>query len=115
MSLPLPRPIAAYLAAANAYESLAAAALFCRDGVVHECGLSHVGNDAVAAWIAGSPQRVEVVGLTATAGRVLASVSVSGGFVGSPVARRYAFTLHGERIARLDVRDWLDRSGLEHE
>ncbi|WP_437879413.1 nuclear transport factor 2 family protein [Pseudomonas sp. LRF_L74] len=115
MSLPLPQPIAAYLAAANASEGLSAAALFASDGVIHEDGFSHVGTDAVAAWVAGSQRRVEVVGLTAMAGRVLASVSVSGAFIGSPQARRYAFTLQGERIASLEVRDWHDRSGFEHE
>jgi hypothetical protein len=56
-----------------------------------------------------------VAGSAATAGRVLTSVSVSGAFVGSPLTRPYASTLQGECIARLDVRDWHERSGLEHE
>jgi hypothetical protein len=46
---------------------------------------------------------VEAVDVTETAGGTIVTCKVSGTFPGSPVELRYAFTLDGEKIARLEI------------
>ena len=47
---------------------------------------------------------VEVIDVAETDDRTIVTGRVSGNFPGSPINLRYAFTLAGDKIARLEIR-----------
>jgi ketosteroid isomerase-like protein len=106
MSMELPTAIAAYIAASNAHD--AAAACFADDAVVWDEGRERQGNAAIRGWMEEVSEKyrpaVEVIDVAETDDKTIVTGRVSGNFPGSPVELRYAFTLAGEKIARLEIR-----------
>ncbi|WP_225771619.1 nuclear transport factor 2 family protein [Inquilinus sp. Marseille-Q2685] len=107
MTLTLPQPIAAYVAADNAGNDAALAACFTGDAVVHDEGRTIRGIDAILAWKAESKRKyqytVEPIAVAEAEGGAVLTGRVSGRFPGSPVDLRYAFGLRDGRIATLEI------------
>jgi len=107
MTLKLPDPIAAYVAADNAGDDAALAACFAVDAVVRDEGRTIRGLDAILAWKAESKRKyqytVEPIAVTEAEGGAVLTGRVSGQFPGSPVELRYVFGLKGGRIATLEI------------
>lgn len=107
MTLPLPDPIAAYVAADNAGDDAVLAACFAADAVVRDEGRTIRGVDAILAWKAEAKRKyrymVEPVAVAETDGGAVLTGRVSGQFPGSPVELRYAFGLKDGRIATLQI------------
>lgn len=107
MTLELPQPIAAYVAADNAGDDAALAACFAADAVVRDEGRTIRGVDAILAWKAESKRKyqytVEPLAVAEAEGGAVLTGRVSGQFPGSPVELRYAFGLQGGRIASLEI------------
>ena len=107
MTLELPQPIAAYVAADNAGDDAALAACFAADAVVHDEGRTIRGVDAILAWKAESKRKyrytVEPLAVAEAEGGAVLTARVSGQFPGSPVELRYVFGLKDGGIASLEI------------
>ncbi len=103
----LNRPIADYFAGANAQDANAVAACYSEDAVVRDEGQTRQGIPAIGEWAEEVSRKyrpmVEVLAVAETDGRTVVTGRVSGNFPGSPLDLRYAFTLNGEKIARLEI------------
>ena len=106
MPLALPEPIADYFAA-DATDGAAIAKCFAADAVVIDEKKTHRGRDAIAAWKSEASAKydyiAEPVALDDQGDKVLVTAHLTGNFPGSPVDLRYAFTLSGDAIARLEI------------
>lgn len=103
----LPRPVATYIAAANAQDTNAVAACFSEGAAVLDEGQNRQGTAAIREWAEEVSRKyhptVEVIDVADTDGRTILAGRVSGEFVGSPVELRYVFTLNEGKIARLEI------------
>jgi hypothetical protein len=99
-------PIARYLRAANAQDVNAVAACFTSDAVVRDEDRDRRGTAEVRAWADEVSQKyrpiVEPLSVSEKGATILVG-RVSGTFPGSPLDLRYAFTLKGRKIARLEI------------
>lgn len=106
MTPALPAPIAQYFAA-DAKDSAAIAQCFTADAVVVDERQTHQGREAIARWKAEASAKYDYVStpiaVTAEGVKTIVTAHVAGNFPGSPVDLRYAFTLSGEAIARLEI------------
>ena len=102
-----PKPIAAYLAAANARDAAAVAACFADDAVVSDEGRDHRGVQAILDWNAWTAKHyqpiLEALRVARTAGKTIVRCKVSGAFPGSPIVLNFAFVLDGGKISRLEI------------
>lgn len=107
MTLTLPSPIDAYVAASNRSDSEALVALFSDDAVVHDEGREYRGVDGVREWRAKSENAytftIEPLSLVERDGETVLTASVAGSFPGSPVDLDFEFTIAGDRIAALAI------------
>jgi hypothetical protein len=103
----LPRPIAAYIAAANARDAEACAACFTDDAVVRDEDRDRAGVAAILEWSEEVGRKyhptVRVLDIAEVAGKTVVTGRVSGEFPGSPIDLRHIFTLEGDKIARLEI------------
>ena len=106
MVLSLPKPIAGYFAA-DAADRLTVANFFTTDAVVIDENKTHRGREAIARWKEHSSAKYDYtsvpVAIDDQGGKIIVTAHVSGNFPGSPVDLRYAFTLAGDAIARLEI------------
>lgn len=106
MTLALPKPIADYFAA-DATDGAAVAACSTADAVVVDEKKTYPGRDAIAAWKSEASAKYEYVAdpvaIEEQGDRVIVTARLIGNFPGSPVDLRYAFTLSGDAIARLEI------------
>jgi uncharacterized protein (TIGR02246 family) len=107
MSIELLMAIAAYIAGSNAHDAAACAACFTGDAVVGDEGRERQGNMAIRGWMEEVCEKyrptVDVIDVAETDDGTIVTGRVAGNFPGSPVELRYAFTLAGEKIARLEI------------
>lgn len=107
MSVDLPPPIAAYMAASARLDADAILAPFAADAVVHDERHTHRGRDAIRAWIVeaalGNAAVPTPVAVTRDGGDHVVTAEVAGRFLGSPITLAFRFTLAGERIAALEI------------
>jgi hypothetical protein len=107
MSKTLPKPVAAYIAASNAHDVEGSAIPFTDDAVVRDESRDHRGLAAIRVWKAEVTKKfrphVDVIDAAEADGKTIVRGKVSGNFPGSPVELRYAFTLAGDKIARLEI------------
>ena len=100
-------PIANYIAAANTQDIEAVTACFTDGAVVHDEKQHRQGITAIRKWAeevsAKYRPTVEVLGVTRTGSTTVLAGRVSGDFPNSPIELRYAFTLTGGKIERLDI------------
>ena len=103
----LSRPIANYIAAANAQDIDAVAANFSEAAVLRDEGQSRQGIAAIRQWAVEVSKKyqpaVEALDVAQLDGSTIVTGRVSGDFPGSPIELRYAFTLNGGRIERLEI------------
>ena len=103
----LAQPVADYIAAANAHDIDAVAACFSRTATVHDEKRERRGITAIREWAVEVSEKyrptVEVLGVAERDGRTVVTARVSGNFSGSPVELRYAFTVTGGKIDRLEI------------
>jgi hypothetical protein len=107
MATKLPEPVATYIEGANTQDIDAVAACFSDDAVVRDEGRERRGIAAIREWAEEASKKyrpaVDVIDAAEIAGKTIVTGRVSGNFPGSPVVLRYAFTLDGEKIARLEI------------
>lgn len=107
-SIALPAVVAAYLAAANAGDAVAAAACFAPEAVVRDEGHTHRGRAAIAAWIEETTRKyqpvTEPIRCVTAAGRHDVTGKVSGAFPGSPVELEFEFTVTDGKIVQLEIK-----------
>ena len=107
MSLSLPAPVAAYLAAEKAKDADGIASCFAADGRVRDEGREHRGRDAIRAWKREADEKyryvVEPLGASQDGPAVTLRARVAGEFPGSPVELDFRFTLADGGIASLEV------------
>ncbi|MBR0643412.1 nuclear transport factor 2 family protein [Plastoroseomonas hellenica] len=107
MTPTLPAPVAAYYAAKNRHDIDAMLAPFAPDATVLDEGETLRGHAAIRRWMEETTRKyrvtVAVAEVSEVDGRVLVAADVSGTFPGSPARLRFAFTLDGGRIARLEI------------
>jgi hypothetical protein len=100
-------PIANYIAAANTWNIEAMTACFADHAVVHDEKQDRQGIAAIREWAEEVSAKyrpiVEVLDVTRTAGTTVLAGRVSGNFPNSPLELRYAFTLDGGKIERLEI------------
>ena len=103
----LAEPVANYIAAANAQDIAAVTACFGKTAVVHDEKRERRGIAAIREWAVEVSEKyqptVEVLGVLERDGRTIVTGRVSGNFPGSPVELRYAFTVTGGTIDRLEI------------
>lgn len=106
MPLALPRSIENYFSA-DATDGAAVAKCFTADAAVLDEKKMHIGRDAIAAWKSEASAKynyiAELVALHDQGDRVIVTAHLTGNFPGSPVDLRYAFTLSGDAIKRLEI------------
>ncbi|MCF4164310.1 nuclear transport factor 2 family protein [Zavarzinia compransoris] len=106
MLLSLPKPIAAYFAADTA-DGAAVAQCFTFDAVVIDEKRTHRGREAIARWKTEASAKFdyvsEPVALDDQGDRTIVTARLTGNFPGSPLNLRFAFTLAGDAIARLEI------------
>ena len=108
MSLKLPGPVAAYLAAEKAKNADMLALCFADDALVHDEGRDYRGRDAIRAWKRAADANYKYVlePLDASVGEktVKLRARLTGNFPGSPVELHHTFTLANGKITSLDIR-----------
>lgn len=107
MTIKLPTPIATYFAADALRDLDALATCFTDDAVVTDEGEVYEGSEAIIDWKRGAGSKyqytVEPFAMEERDGRTVVTGHLVGNFPGSPVDLRYAFRLHGQRIAGLEI------------
>jgi len=107
MSANLPRVLADYFTATNAHDVGAMIAAFAEDATVQDEGRDHAGVAAIRAWMKETIEKydykAEPVESSRSGSRAVVLVSLRGNFPGSPITLQYAFTLAGQKIARLEI------------
>ena len=77
------------------------------DAVVLDEGHERRGTADILKWKTGTTEKyrptAEVLDAAEAGGKTIVKCKVSGTFPGSPVELKYAFTLAGEKIARLEI------------
>jgi hypothetical protein len=107
MSLNLPGPVAAYLAAENAKDADKLALCFADDARVHDEGRDHHGRDAIRSWKREADAKYQYVlePLDASVGGKTTKLRarLTGNFPGSPVELDFRFTLGNDKITSLEI------------
>lgn len=107
MSQQLPLPLATYYEAKNQHDVAGMLAPFTEDAVVKDEGHEHHGRAAIRSWMEHTTRKyrvtIDVKQIEPVNGHLIVSGLVSGDFPGSPAMLRYAFTLSGSKIARLEI------------
>ena len=107
MTLALPAPISAYLAAKNARDVDAMVAPFADDAGVRDEEHEYRGRGEIHGWLRDVTGKyavtVEPAAVASAGSKTIVSARISGTFPGSPVMLDYVFTLANERIARLEI------------
>jgi ketosteroid isomerase-like protein len=107
MSKQLPLPLATYYEAKNQHDINGMLAPFAEHAVVKDEGQEHHGRAAIRSWMEHTTRKyrvtIDVKQIESVDDRLIVSGLVSGDFPGSPAMLRYAFTLSGSKIARLEI------------
>lgn len=106
MSLVLPKPIDTYFAS-DTKDGAAVARCFAVDAAVIDERQTHRGRDAIARWKSEASAKYDYVSKPVAVedqgDHFIVTARLTGNFPGSPVDLRYAFTLEGDEIARLEI------------
>lgn len=107
MSVDLPTPIAAYIAAENSGDAEAMARCFAEDAVVRDEKKTMRGLAAIKRWKAETSKKyrhtMEPLALTRKGGKTIVTNRLTGNFPGSPIELAFTFTLEGDKIASLEI------------
>lgn len=107
MPIELPRAIAGYLASANAHDAETCASWFTEDAIVHDEGQERQGRTAIREWKEEVSRKyrpvISPIHMINAKEKIIVTAKVAGNFPGSPIELRFAFTLRGDGITRLDI------------
>src|SRR5258705_519382 len=99
MSVQLPQPITAYVAAENAADPAALASCFTEDAVVRDEGGAYTGPAAIRDWAAETHRKyghsLEALACEQTDGQTIVTNRLTGSFPGSPIELEFVFRLAG--------------------
>ena len=108
MPSPLPKTVADYFAASNAWDFLRLERCFAQNAVVRDEGREHCGPKAIADWHAQTKRQyryqTEVLGHHGHDDAVTVTTQVAGDFPGSPIALEQRFRLSPEGITALEIK-----------
>ena len=108
MTLTLPGPIAAYIAAENGNDPTLLAECFSVDASVHDERQTYEGLAAIQRWKAQTREKyqhtVEPLAYTPNPTGGVVTMRLTGNFPGSPIDVRFTFVLKGGKIVSLDIR-----------
>ena len=109
MSVDLPIPIARYVAADNRGDTEAVAQLFAEHAVVRDEGHTFEGMDAIKRWKAEAKKKyqytVEPLSSTQKDDQTIVTSRLTGNFPGNPANLQFIFTLNGDKITSLEIRE----------
>ena len=109
MSTKLPQPIDAYIQATNTRDTDILLAVLTTDAIVVDEGREYHGIDEIREWKDKSYEKyqytVEVTGTAEVDNETVVTTLVSGNFDGSPVQLHFHFTLKGDKIAAVSIRE----------
>ena len=107
MTLAVPKPVAAYLAAEAAKDAGAISRCFTEDAIVRDEGLDYHGRDAIRQWKAAADSKYNYVlvplSVRAEGTKLTVRARLVGDFPGSPVELDHIFTLSNNEIASLEI------------
>ena len=107
MSLNLPKPIAAYLAAENGDDTEVLAQCFANDAIIRDEGRKIAGLAVIKEWKAESKKKyqhtVEPLSFVQKEGKTVVMARVAGKFTGSPLDLQFVFSIKDGKIASLEV------------
>jgi hypothetical protein len=108
MSLDLPQPIAAYIAAENGHDPEALAQFFSEHAVVRDEGRTITGLAAIKLWKAETKKKyrhtVEPLASVQKNDETIVTNRLTGNFPGSPIKLEFVFRLEGGKITSLEIR-----------
>ena len=108
MSVDLPTPIAAYVAAENRGDPKAVARCFAEDAAVRDEGQTIEGLAAIQQWSAETKRKyrhtIEPLGFAQKDDETIVTNRLTGNFPGSPIDLQFIFRLDGDKIASLEIR-----------
>ncbi len=108
MSINLPKPIAAYIAAENRGDTEALAQCFAENAVVQDEGRTIKGLAAIKRWKAETKKKyqhtVEPLALIQEGDKTIVTNRLTGKFPGSPIEVRFIFKLDRDKIESLEIR-----------
>ena len=109
MKTQLPQPIAAYIQATNTHDIDALLASFTPDALVIDEEQEYHGVAQIRAWREKTNEQyqftLDVTDIAQGGNETVVTTLVSGNFDGSPVQLHFHFTLTGDKIAALSIRD----------
>jgi hypothetical protein len=107
LTIDLPEPIAAYIAAENAGDQAAAAQCFADAAVVRDDGQTHAGIAAITRWKAETTRAYQAtmqpLAVAEREGKTVVTSQISGNFPGSPIDLQFVFGLANGKIASLEI------------
>lgn len=107
MDKELPAPLRSYYEAKNSKDIDGMLAPFAEDATVRDEGHTYIGRAAIREWMEETTRKygvsVEVSKVDVAGETVRVAALVSGNFPGSPATLHYTFTMHGDRIAELEI------------
>ena len=107
MSLDLPQPIAAYIAAENGNDPNAMARCFADNAVVQDEGRTIEGLSAIKEWKAETKKKyqhtVEPLTFSQNDGKAIVTCRLAGNFPGSPLNLQFVFVLTAGKITTLEI------------
>lgn len=108
MSVELPKPIAAYIAAVNSDDTEALAECFTELAVVRDEGQTITGLAAIKQWGTETKKKYQHAVLPLASvqkdGNTIVSNRLTGNFPGSPIELKFIFQLEGDKIVSLEIR-----------
>lgn len=108
MSIDLPKPIAAYIAAENGHDRDTLPQWFAHDAIVRDEDRTIEGLPAIKEWMAETKKKyrhtVEPLSSVQKDGKTIVTSRLSGHFPGSPVEVDFVFDLESGKIRSLEIR-----------
>jgi ketosteroid isomerase-like protein len=108
MTLDIPEPIAAYLAAEETKDADALSRCFTEDGTVRDEGQNYIGRDAIRQWKQAADVKyryvLQAVNAQTHGDEVTVRARITGEFPGSPVELDHFFKVSNNKIALLEIR-----------
>jgi hypothetical protein len=107
MSIDLPKPIAAYIAAENGHDRDALSQWFADDAIVKDEGRTITGFPAIKDWMAETKKKyqhtVEPLSSAQKEGVIMVTCRLAGTFPGNPIKLDFVFRLEGSKIVSLEI------------
>jgi hypothetical protein len=101
--------IAAYIEESNAFNIEALAAHFKTDAIVEDEGVTHEGIAKIRQWLEKTQSEyrfaLEALDHAKDGNETIVTCLVTGTFPGSPIRLRFFFTVDGQKIGALSIRE----------